>query len=86
MRRRWTRWHRCRRTLAELQTYLDGEADPGAASLVARHLSDCEDCYGDAEVIRSVKEAVARLRVAPDPATMVRLRQLVAALRDGAGS
>jgi anti-sigma factor RsiW len=64
----------CRRTLRQLQAYLDGEADPDAGWWVARHLARCEDCFGDAEAIRAVKVAVRRLRSAPDAVVLCRLR------------
>ncbi|MBW3619502.1 MAG: zf-HC2 domain-containing protein [Actinobacteria bacterium] len=67
----------CRRALRDLQTYLDGEADRDTSWRVARHLSRCEDCFGDADTIRAIKDAVARLRVAPDAGALVRLRRLL---------
>lgn len=80
MRPRWSRPAPCRRTLRELQSYLDGESDPDTAWRVARHLSNCEDCFGGADTIRAIKSALARLRVAPDPDTIRRLRHLLESL------
>lgn len=82
MRPRWTRPAPCRRTLRELQSYVDGEADADSAWRVARHLSRCEDCFGDADTIREIKDTLARLRMAPDGAALARLRGLLAALTD----
>lgn len=77
-----TRPRRCRETLQELQNYLDGECDADRAWKVARHLSHCEDCFGDADTFREVKEAVARLRCGPDRAALVRLRAVLATLTE----
>jgi anti-sigma factor RsiW len=74
----------CRRTMRQLQSYLDGESDEVTTWRVARHLSRCQDCFGDADTMREIKDALARLRVAPDGDTLVRLRQLVATLTDPA--
>lgn len=82
MRSRWTRPDPCRRTLREVQSYLDGEADADTAWRVARHLSGCEDCFGNADTIRAIKDAIARLRVAPDSDALERLRGLVTTLTD----
>lgn len=82
MRPRWTRPAPCRRTLRDLQSYLDGEADVDTAWRVARHLSRCEDCFDDADTIRAIQDALARLRVAPDGDALARLRSLLAALTD----
>jgi anti-sigma factor RsiW len=72
--RRLRRKAPCRRTLRQLQVYLDGEADPDAGWWVARHLARCEDCFRDAQAIRAVKVAVRRLRSAPDATVLRRLR------------
>lgn len=82
MRPRWRRPAACRRTLRELQSYLDGEADPDATWRVARHLSRCEGCFGDAAAVRAIKDALARLRTAPDEDALARLQRLLAALTD----
>jgi anti-sigma factor RsiW len=82
MRPRWTRPSPCRRTLREVQSYLDGEADADTVWRVARHLSRCEDCFGDADTVRAIKDALAGLRVAPDGAALVRLRGLITTLTD----
>lgn len=74
----------CRRTMRQLQSYLDGESDEVTTWRVARHLARCPDCFGDADTLREIKDALARLRVAPDGDTLVRLRQLVASLTDPA--
>lgn len=70
----------CRHVLRELQTYLDGEADRDTSWRVTRHLSRCEDCFGAADTIRSIKDAVGRLRLAPDSEVLVRLRRLLDSL------
>lgn len=82
MRRWWPGPAPCRRVLRELQVFLDDEADGDASWRIARHLSRCEDCFGDADTIRAVKDAVARLRVPPDGEALVRLRRLLDTLSD----
>lgn len=77
MRRWWTGRSPCRREMRDLQAYLDSEVDGDTSWRVARHLSRCEDCFGDADTIRAVKDAVARLRIAPDGHTLARLRRLL---------
>lgn len=87
MRPRWTRPAPCRRTARDLQSYLDGEADVDTAWRIARHLSRCEDCFADADTIRAIKDAIARLRVAPNDDGLARLRLLLATLSEpGAGT
>ena len=77
MRPWWLRPAPCRRTHRDLQAYLDGEVGEDVAWAVARHLADCDDCYGEADAIRSVKNAVRKLGVAPDPEVVTRLRSLL---------
>lgn len=64
----------CRQVARIMQAYLDGELPPGDTALVAAHLEDCERCGVDAEVYRRVKAAIGRLRTAPDPDAVRRLR------------
>jgi anti-sigma factor RsiW len=82
MRRGWTADPSCRRVMQELQGYLDGESDADTAWRISRHLSRCEDCFGDAEDFRALKAAVVQLRTAPDPDAMRRLRTLVTTLTE----
>ncbi|MBW3662762.1 MAG: zf-HC2 domain-containing protein [Actinobacteria bacterium] len=70
----------CRRTLRDLQAYLDGELDETTTWDISRHLSGCEECFGDAEQFRLLKQALSRLRCASDPLALRRLRELVAGL------
>jgi len=72
----------CRRTRRTLQAYLDVEVDADTAWRVSRHLSRCEDCFADADVIRTLKDLLANLRTPPDPAVHRRLRKIVAMLAD----
>lgn len=76
--RRWrTGRASCRRVMQDLQVFLDGEADGDTSWRVTRHLSRCEHCFGDADTIRAIKDAVAGLRVAADGEALLRLRRLL---------
>jgi anti-sigma factor RsiW len=64
-----------RRWGPRLQTYVDGEAAPSRVALVERHVADCPDCAAEMELVRRMKRALARLRVADDVTSAVdRLR------------
>lgn len=82
MRPRWMRPAPCRRVARELQRYLDGESTADNAWRVARHLSACDECFADAEVFRTVKDALAELRLSPGDDALARLRLLVRSLTD----
>ena len=44
-----------------VETYLDGEADPGLAVSVRRHLAACWACSEDAEWLVLIKGALGRI-------------------------
>ncbi|OGS41201.1 MAG: hypothetical protein A2506_00865 [Elusimicrobia bacterium RIFOXYD12_FULL_66_9] len=72
----------CRRRLALMCDYLDGELPPAARRLIAAHRRSCLPC---ARVLASLKRTVAALResktaVKPTPAARRRLRARLAAL------
>ena len=77
---RWRRPADCRAARRLLQSYLDGEASDTDTWLVARHLAECDDCYAEAAAIRSLKEAVRRLGVAPNRDVISRLQDLLATI------
>lgn len=74
--RKWMPSRSCRRTRRNLQSYLDGECDPVTGWQVARHVAQCEACFADAEKVRTLKATVARLRLAPDPHVLRRLKSI----------
>ena len=73
--RAWMRCRCCRRVRRDVQAYLDNEADPAAASRVARHLLDCPGCFGDAATLQRLVDAVASLEPPADPLVLERLRR-----------
>jgi anti-sigma factor (TIGR02949 family) len=72
----------CRHTRRVLQGYLDGEVDATTAWDVSRHLSGCEDCFRDADVLRTLKDVLSRLHEPPDPNVHERLLRIAAMLAD----
>lgn len=70
----WVRGHR--RLRRQVAAVVDGEAGPEAAAAVRRHLDECWGCSDDAELLRLIKAALARL-AGREPAdlSVVRLRR-----------
>jgi hypothetical protein len=67
----------CMKTHEKLQQIVDGEIGPGRAEQVlAKHLDACRSCNADAEVIRDLKAAIARVSAQADPAMVTRLEDL----------
>lgn len=52
----------CDETRRYVDAWIDGELDPGAAMMVDTHVSRCADCAEEAEMIRSLKRALASTR------------------------
>lgn len=77
----------CHRVRKVLQSYLDGELDDRHAGMVAAHLDQCDRCGIEAELYEQVRASLQRLRSAPDPDALARLRQFAdavpAAVPDG---
>lgn len=68
----------CEKTGARIQEIVDEEIGNGrTARELRRHLEDCERCRGEADVIRTLKEAIVRLAGDVDERTLDRLQTLV---------
>lgn len=73
----------CRQVGMLLQSYLDGETEPGAHEAVAKHLDACRDCGLEAGFYERIKVALAEPEEGElDPATVERLRQFSLDLTD----
>ena len=67
----------CRQTAARIQEIVDGEVESAkAAKILERHLDACGHCHDEADAIRSLKEAIARVGCDADPELVDRLRAL----------
>jgi anti-sigma factor RsiW len=73
----------CMRTMAVLQSYLDGNVDEVTARRVAAHLEDCRRCGLEVEVYSEIKAALANKRDAIDPAALDRLQHFATHLAHG---
>ena len=74
----------CEEMARRLQAVVDGEAvSPEERVALERHVEACAPCTADAETIRSLKEAIARVASRPDPAVRARLGELLDELRCG---
>ena len=49
----------CERALREVESFLDGEVDPGVRASVEAHLSACNPCMQRAEFRRHLKDLIA---------------------------
>ncbi|CAN5444712.1 hypothetical protein BH23ACT9_BH23ACT9_34590 [soil metagenome] len=67
----------CRGTTTALQRYLDEEMDPDTAWSVTLHLAGCDPCIEELRAVQRVSALVARLRLAPDPMVIRRLRAVL---------
>jgi hypothetical protein len=73
----------CAKTHEKLQQIVDGEIGPGRAEQVlAKHLDACKSCNADADVIRDLKGAIARVSAQADPELVGRLEDLAKRLCD----
>jgi anti-sigma factor (TIGR02949 family) len=50
----------CRKALARLQVYLDGECETALEVAISRHLEDCPPCLDRADFEREVRAIIAR--------------------------
>lgn len=70
---------RCQETLAEIESFLDGELDVTVQQRIQVHLSDCNPCMQRAEFRRHVK-VMLRSKCGGDevpPALLDRIRSLI---------
>lgn len=71
----------CARAAERIQEIVDGEIPPGkAARTLERHLIECPPCHQEAEVLRSLKQAISRVSGQADPETVKRLEALARSL------
>jgi len=63
----------CRKVMAELQLFLDGQVDEATSVKIAAHLEICEECGPEAEVYRQILHTL-RERGQATPDVMDRLR------------
>ena len=75
----------CHQVAEVLQSYLDGELDPGDTGAVAAHLEHCERCGIEAETVTRVIEAIRRQRPPLDPDGIERLAGFVDGLTGAEG-
>jgi anti-sigma factor RsiW len=68
----------CEETRTYVDAWIDGELDPGAALHVEAHVNRCGGCRAEAEMIRSLKRAMAGLR--ESHAAPTALRSKIAAM------
>jgi mycothiol system anti-sigma-R factor len=70
---------RCRETLAEIESFLDGELDVSVQQRIQVHLSDCNPCMQRAEFRRHVKVMMRSKCTGDDvPAALLeRIRSLI---------
>jgi anti-sigma factor RsiW len=57
----------CLRARRRIGAYLDGALEGEAAQAIARHLSECRTCQGDAEALRRVGAMLQRSAASPPP-------------------
>ncbi len=64
----------CARAAARIQEIVDGEVPPGkAARVLERHIAECPPCHHEAEALRTLKQAIARVSREADPETVAKL-------------
>lgn len=76
----------CERTAERIDEIVDGEVPPGkAARLLERHLEACPPCHQEADVLRKLKVAIARVSSDADPDVVRRLEAYAKGLCEGRG-
>ncbi len=73
------REHGCSETLAEIERFLDGEADQALRDRVGAHLADCTPCMDRADFRTHLKDLVrdrCREQEVPD-ALVARIEQII---------
>lgn len=74
----------CMKTVDRIQEIIDGEIGPGRAEQVLkRHLEACRSCDAEADVIRELKQAIARVSDEADPKLVSDLEDLARKLCRG---
>lgn len=74
----------CAKTVDRIQEIVDGEIGPGKAEQVLkRHLDACQSCNAEADVIRDLKAAIARVSAEADPGCVKKLEDLARRLSQG---
>ena len=73
----------CREVGRVLQSYLDGEVEPGFATKIAEHLEKCKDCGLEEETYRRIKSSLADQDAHVDAEAVDRLREFGRRLSDG---
>ena len=66
----------CRETYIHIQEIVDGEITAAKAKQLTVHLSECPPCELEAETIRGLKQAIARVSCEADPQLVQRLDEL----------
>ena len=73
----------CADVLDVLQSYLDGETDPGIARQVAAHLERCDICDHESHVYDQIKLSLTKRRPDLDPDVMAALTHFGRRIADG---
>ena len=74
----------CRKTTHRIQEIVDGEiGGTRAARILERHAHACRSCNAEAEVIRELKDAIARVDRQADAELVARLEALARDLCEG---
>lgn len=74
----------CLRTAERIEEIVDGEVPPGkAARMLERHLEACPPCHQEADVLRALKSAIARVSSDADPDVVRRLEAYAKGLCEG---
>ena len=74
----------CAKTVDRIQEIVDGEIGPGhAEEVLKKHLEACQSCNAEADVIRELKIAIARVSSEADPGCVKKLEDLARRLAEG---
>lgn len=65
----------CREVGRVLQSYLDGEVEPGFAEKIADHLEKCKDCGLEHETYQRIKSSLSGQDAHVDDDAIARLRE-----------
>jgi hypothetical protein len=74
----------CTRAYSRIEEIVDGELPPTkAARILEQHIRDCPPCRNEAEVVHTLKVAIARVSKDADPEVVGRLEDLARRLCEG---